>query len=207
MRASNRLLVSCATLAVAATAAIPALAAGGHKGKGSESAAAHKGAGSKGAGGSKGAPGNKHAKLLIKGGSSVKINKYSKDSVHWTPGNVTVPSGATLTIANMSPDPDPHTFSIVNKSQLPRTLQQAENCKVCEQIAQAHGVNPREESHGPPPIPTVEPGKNGFDEAGDSQFIGPHQTVKVKITAKPGTKLYFMCAVHPWMQGVVKVVK
>jgi hypothetical protein len=42
---------------------------------------------------------------------------------------------------------------------------------------------------------------------GDSQFIGPHQSVSVTITAKPGTKLYLMCAAHPWMQGVVKVIR
>jgi hypothetical protein len=26
------------------------------------------------------------------------------------------------------------------------------------------------------------------------------------VTAKAGTTLYFMCAVHPWMQGKVKVL-
>lgn len=184
MRATHRLLLAILAAALAAVAAIPALAAGAHK-----------------------SGGHKNARLVIMGGSSVKINKYEKDSVHWTPGTVAIASGGTLTIVNKSPDNEPHTFSIVQKGQLPKTLSQIESCAVCGAIAHAHGVNPEENPPGPPPIVTVDPKKDGFNEPGDSQFIAPHQTVKVTITAKPGAKLNFMCAVHPWMQGVVKVVK
>lgn len=190
MHASKKLLVALATVAIAATASIPAMAAGGGKG-----------------GGKGGGSGHSAAKLQIKGGSSVKINKFIKDSVHWAPGTVTIASGGTLTIANLSTDPEPHTFSIVKKEQLPRTLAQINECSICGEIAKSHGVNPAEPPSGPPPILTVDPGNDGFNEPGDSQFIGPHQTVHVTITAKAGTKLYFMCAIHPWMQGVVKVIK
>jgi hypothetical protein len=27
----------------------------------------------------------------------------------------------------------------------------------------------------------------------------------VKVTAKKGTKLYFLCAIHPWMQAKIIV--
>jgi plastocyanin len=182
MRLTHKLLLSVALAAVAAMAAIPAFA-GPHKGGG-----------------------HKSAKLVIKGGGSVKINKYVKDSVRWVPGTVVISSGGTLTIANRSSDPEPHTFSIVRKAQLPKPSQ-IEECAVCGEIARAHGVNPEEHTNAPPPNITVDPKKDGFNEPGDSQFIGPHQTVKVTITASPGTKLRFICAVHPWMQGVVKVVK
>lgn len=184
MHSSRKVLVAIGVTAVAAVAAIPAIASSGHKGHGP-----------------------RNATLVIKGGSSLKINKYVKDSVHWTPGTVSISSGGTLTIVNKSPDPDPHTFSIVKPSQLPKTSEQIENCEVCGEIAKAHGINPAEPPSGPPPIPTVDPGKDGFNAPGDSQTIGAHQTLKVTITAKPGTKLNFMCAVHPWMQGAVKVVK
>lgn len=183
MRLTHKLLLSVALAAVAAMASIPALA-GAHKGGG-----------------------HKSAKLTIKGGSSLKINKYIKDSVHWSPGTVVISSGGTLTIVNKSSDPEPHTFSIVQKSQLPKSFPEIEECKVCGEIAHAHGVNPEEHTNAPPPNITVDPKNDGFNEPGDSQFIGPHQTVKVTITAAPGTKLSFMCAVHPWMQGVVKVIK
>jgi hypothetical protein len=191
MQITRKVLIVGAVTAVAAAASIPAIAAPGHKGPG----------------GQKGPHGPNKATLVIKGGTTFKINKYTKDSVHWTPGTVAIASGGTLTISNQSSDPDPHTFSIVKKSQLPKTGAQIENCEVCGEIAKAHGVNPAEPSSGPPPIPTVDPGKDGFNEPDDSQAIGPHQTLKLTITAKPGSKLDFMCAVHPWMQGVVKVVK
>lgn len=191
MQATRKFLTVGAITAVATAASIPAIAAPGHKG----------------AGGKKGAHGPSKATLVIKGGTTFKINKYTKDSVHWTPGTVAIASGGTLTIANQSSDPDPHTFSIVKQSQLPKTAAQIENCEVCNEIAKAHGVNPAEPPSGPPPIPTVDPGKDGFNEPGDSQAIGAHQTLKLTITAKPGSTLHFMCAVHPWMQGVVKVVK
>lgn len=183
MRVTHKLLLFVALVAVAALASIPALA-GAHKGGG-----------------------HKSAKLVIKGGGSAKINKYIKDSVRWVPGRVVISSGGTLTIANKSSDPEPHTFSIVQKKQLPKTLSQIEECAVCGEIGHAHGVNPEEHTNAPPPILTVDSKKDGFNEPGDSQFIGPHQTVKVIITAPPGTKLNFICALHPWMQGVVKVIK
>lgn len=188
MRAINKLLAAATLAAALVAVSIPALAAGKH-GKGNAR------------------NGRTRATLRVKGGSSVKINKYIKDSVHWVPGTVAIASGGTLTIANQSSDPDPHTFSIVQKPQLPHALNEINECKVCEEIAKSHGVNPAEHTSGPPPITTVDVNKDGFNEPGDSQFVGPHQTVSVTITAKPGTKLYFMCAIHPWMQGVVKVVK
>lgn len=188
MQVTRKLLIIAVTLAVAAVVAIPALAAPGHKGH-------------------KGSSGPSKATLVIKGGTTFKINKFQKDSVRWVPGTVAIASGGTLTISNQASDPDPHTFSIVKHSQLPKTPDQIENCEICNEIAKSHGVNPAEQQSGPPPIPTVDPGKDGFNEPGDSQVIGPHQTLKLTITAKPGSKLYFLCAVHPWMQGVVKVVK
>jgi hypothetical protein len=191
MHADRKLLIAGLTAVAVAVASIPAIAAPGHKGPAS----------------GKGPHGPSKATLVIKGGTTFKINKFMKDSVHWVPGTVAIASGGTLTISNRSTDPDPHTFSIVKRAQLPKTPAQLSNCEICGEIAKAHGVNPAEPPSGPPPIPTVDPGKDGFNEPGDSQAIGPHQTLQVTITAKPGSKLYFMCAVHPWMQGVVKVVK
>ncbi len=148
------------------------------------------------------------ATLVIKGGESFKTNAYIKSSLHFATGTVRVRSGATVTLLNTTPDP--HTLSIVSPSQLPRTIGQVENCKVCKGIAKAHGVNPREESSGPPPHPVVNVGAPGFNQPGDSLIIGPkgpHGKVTFKITAKPGTTLHFMCAIHPWMQGRFLVVK
>ena len=42
---------------------------------------------------------------------------------------------------------------------------------------------------------------------GDSWFSGdrPGRSITQEVTANPGT-LYFVCAIHPWMQGRIDVV-
>lgn len=60
-------------------------------------------------------------------------------------------------------------------------------------------------------MPVVDVGQPGFDTmgdattAGDSVFLAPKSKVTVKVTAKQGAKLTFFCAIHPWMQGTIKV--
>jgi plastocyanin len=57
----------------------------------------------------------------------------------------------------------------------------------------------------------VEVGGEAFDTggdkaaAGDSIYLPPKGKVTFKVTAKKGTTLNFICAVHPWMIGTIKV--
>jgi plastocyanin len=149
------------------------------------------------------AKGPAKAKITIKGGPTFKTNGFIKDSVHFAPGPVTVSSGGTVTLTNVSADE--HTLSIVKSSQVPHSLAQVENCSVCGAIAKSHGVNPEgPPTPGPPPIPLVNVGAVGFDVPGDSIVIGPKghgSTVTFKVTAAPNSVLSFICAIHPWMQG------
>ena len=41
--------------------------------------------------------------------------------------------------------------------------------------------------------------------AGDSIYLPPKGKVTFKVTAAKGTTLNFICAVHPWMIGTIKV--
>jgi plastocyanin len=108
----------------------------------------------------------------------------------------------------------PHTFSLVTKGSLPKTGPARHNCftpkHICLSIATWHGFNPKTEQI------TVNPAKAGpagwstmgsTSKKGDSWFTGekPKTSFAQQVTAAPGT-LYFMCAVHPWMQGKVNVV-
>jgi plastocyanin len=138
------------------------------------------------------------------------VNQYFKDAMRFTPGTVTVKSGCTLTFTFATPNQkEPHSLSIVKQSDLPRTAAQMENCKICRQIAAKHVKDP---SH--PPGPTnpvvhwiVNAGSPGLDVPGDSIVIGPsgHKRVTVRVSAPPGKILYFMCGLHPWMQGKIVV--
>jgi plastocyanin len=137
------------------------------------------------------------------GGASFKANQYVKDSVHFAPGTVTVVSGGTVTFVNTSKD-EPHTVTISTKADLPHDF--AHPCRPCR-IASAHLKNPRKENS---PIKTwvLNKGADGFDVEGDSVALAPkgiRSKTTVVISAPAGTTLYFMCAIHPWMQGKIVV--
>jgi plastocyanin len=142
------------------------------------------------------------ATLVARSGTKVVINKYIADTSRFTPGTVTIKSGGTLTLKSVGGVP--HTFSLVKASQLPRTAKAVNDCLpkgVCGELAKAHEADPS--SDAPPKKILVDTGATGFDQAGDSVFF--QGTTKVKITAKAGTTLRFLCAIHPWMQGKLVV--
>jgi plastocyanin len=158
-----------------------------------------------------GAP--KAAKLFVKGAVTFKVDQYTQDSVRFAPATTTIRTGGTLTIVNQDPsEQQPHTFSVVKRSQLPHSVKQMLACEmgtgICGQVAASHGINPNgPPTNGPPPKLVVDVGQPGIDQPGDSDArLGPgFKSVTEKITAKAGTTLYYFCAVHPWMQGKIIV--
>jgi plastocyanin len=148
-----------------------------------------------------GATARSSATLTATTGSRYVINKYAQNTSHFAPGAVTIRSGGTLTVKSQAGSP--HTFSIVKATELPKTTKQIEQCKICQTLARAHGANPN--SDAPPSKPVVDVGAAGIDRTGDSVFLQPSRRTKLKITAKKGRTLYFMCAIHPWMQGKLLV--
>ncbi len=128
----------------------------------------------------------------------------------------TVTQGDELEIVNETNPRQvgPHTFSLVTKGSLPKTGPARHNCftpkHICFSIAKWHGFNPKTEQI------SVNPAKAGpagwstmgnSSKKGDSWFTGekPRTSFSQQVSAEPGT-LYFMCAVHPWMQGRIQVV-
>jgi hypothetical protein len=159
----------------------------------------------------KSGPPPKHATVNAVSKVTYKVNRFVKDGLRWQKDVYQVRSGGTLHIVNKAED-GPHTLSIVKKSDLPRTTKQMNECKVCLDIAVAHGVDPSVESDAPPPHLWTEDGVGvdtpaNFDKPGDSVFIGPApgDSADVTVTAKKGAKLFFICAIHPWMQAKVIV--
>ncbi len=139
------------------------------------------------------------ASINTLGGVKVKINQYIQDESRFSKDTVLIKSGGTLTISDKSGEP--HTFSLVAKKDLPKTAGQVNNCKVCNTIGAEHQLD----ANGNPTVLSFNAGNPGYDTKGDSEVILPKKHVRVKVTAKKGTTLYFMCAIHPWMQGQIKV--
>jgi plastocyanin len=140
------------------------------------------------------------------GGTKVKANAYVQDAQHWDADSYKVKSGDTVTLRDKSTEGQPHTLSLVKK--LPRTPAQIMGCDACGPLMEAHQANPETGEVGQE---LVQAGGDGFDTggdksaAGDSIYLPPKGKVTFKVTAKAGTTLNFICAVHPWMLGTIKV--
>ena len=142
---------------------------------------------------------------------AIKINRFVEDTLRWNHDVYTVPSGGTLHIVNMAADEGPHTFTVVARKDEPRTAAQLFNCQICNKLAKAHGADPN--SNAPPKFPFLENGVGqatppAVNQPGDSGVTGKGkkgESIDLKVTAPAGTKLYFMCLIHPWMQAVVNV--
>jgi hypothetical protein len=131
-------------------------------------------------------------------------------------GPTTVTEGDTLEIVNRT-NPlkiGPITFSLVRPGYLPKTKRAQAVCftpgHICWTIAEWQGVH----GEGVPTINPAEAGEPGWDTAGsnstagDSWFSGmePGASFAQEVTARAGTRLWFMDAIHPWLRGTVKVV-
>jgi plastocyanin len=128
----------------------------------------------------------------------------------------TISKGQRLTIVNRTNPKKvgPHTFSLVLKPNLPKSKKERKSCfdgSICFLIAMAHKFDPKTEKVHKK---VVEVGRKGWDTSfgkkGDSWFTGEKKKgtrTSRKVSAAAGTTLYFMCAVHPGMQGKIKVVE
>jgi hypothetical protein len=133
----------------------------------------------------------KQAKLRIVGGVQMKPGQFVRDDQRFAPRDRAVRSGGKVRLANKAKTED-----------LPRTAQQAFQCAVCGGFFEAHEAN---EETGDVGKPVVEVGEPGFDKPGDSIFVAPGATVRFDVSADRGKTLYYLCAVHPWMQGKLRV--
>ena len=108
----------------------------------------------------------------------------------------------------------PVTFSLVRPGYLPKTKHAQAICftpgHICWSIAEWQGVH----GEGTPTVNPAEAGEPGWDTPGtnstpgDSWYSGTTRGASFaqEVTAKAGTRLWFMDAIHPWLRGTIKVV-
>jgi hypothetical protein len=131
----------------------------------------------------------------------------------------TVVDGEELKVQNAT-DPHkvgPHTFSLVTKGSIPTTAKARQLCftphHICKAIASWHGVK----GNGPPKVNPAEAGEAGWDtlgsltKEGDSWFTGekPGTSIEQPVsvdTSAGASRIYFICAIHPWMHGSINVL-
>jgi hypothetical protein len=147
--------------------------------------------------------------------TTIEMKIEGKKMGFFGPG--TVHQGEELRVVNKTKPSKvgPHTFSLVTKGSLPKTAKQRKSCfapgHICLSIAEWQHFNPKTEKVG---LQLADAGAPGWStmgsvkKEGDSWFSGEKAggSVEQKVTAKAGTTLYFICAIHPWMQGSLKVL-
>jgi hypothetical protein len=163
------------------------------------------------------APGLAGAVTTPTGNTDTIYMKEAKDALVFVAPK-TITEGDELKVVN-STDPKkhgPHTFSLVTKASLPKTKGARQKCftpkHICMAIADWHGVK----GEGPVTKNPAKAGAAGWDtlgsisEEGDSWFTGKKgQSVEQIVgfdTATGPQSIYFLCAIHPWMQGSTTVL-
>jgi plastocyanin len=137
------------------------------------------------------------------GGPRFEPNGGISDTVRWSPGHVIVTPNERVTWIDRDETPDPHTITVVNRRELPRTIGQVFQCRACS-LANAHLADP-DNPESDIARTRVNRGRPGFDARGDSLVLAPGGRIGAIISAPAGRTLHYLCAIHPWMQGSITV--
>jgi plastocyanin len=149
------------------------------------------------------------ATVEVRGGDILQPGQFIKNNFRFVPRNITVNSGDVVRWVDRDRDADdPHTVTIARKADLPQTIAQLDACYepggFCITTIEAHDPGLDEQ---PPFNFRVNTGGPGLDARGDSLlFGGPFdQAIRGRVTAPAGRTLYYLCVIHPWMQGSITV--
>lgn len=140
-------------------------------------------------------------------------NSVLFSTVSFNPGQISVKSGDTVVWQHGDRYEEPHTVTIVAPSVLPDMQRQrwvTFECffipgQPCVQAILAHCGEPGFCENPSTRTFVLDPGNDGLNSPGDSVLFLHGQTASAQITAPAGSLLNYICAFHPWMQGVIKV--
>ncbi len=137
--------------------------------------------------------------------AAVAIDINGTRKPHFDATSDTIPAAGALTIDDHTGAFGAHTFSLVKKSALPTTKAAQKSCTsrghICRAIKKTWTNDDDTLSAA---------GAPGWDKLGDTKHKGDshlftgNQLTSV-VSAQPGKTLHFMCALHPFMQGKLKV--
>jgi plastocyanin len=154
----------------------------------------------------------KKNQIVIKGTFVFRAGKGARDNQRFTPLKQKVKAGSTVTVKNKSKTEDPHTLSFVEKEFLPQSFE----APAADPLFGLHNLS---EDPNAVPVFKVDNGAAAADQAanlavdtlgtdqggGDSMLIFGKAPVQFDVTATAGSKLYYFCIFHPWMQGKITV--
>lgn len=145
------------------------------------------------------------ATVRTEGGLDFAPNEFVRDTVRWVPGHIVVRRGERVRWIDSDESPDPHTITIAAKRTIPRPGDNLFECRACA-LANAHLEDPSNPESDLAAI-RVNRGPAGLNQPGDSLFLAPGGRIAARVTAAVGRRLHYICAIHPWMQGSIRVAR
>ena len=140
------------------------------------------------------------------GTEDVHINSKISSNLRFSPGITTIRSGDSITLVHADATDEPHTLTIVNQSELPTGVDDVFSCgepgTLCDEIFNT--VGPQIVDENTAQFINVGGGP-GLDARLDTIFLPAGTSITVPVSAPPGTTLSFLCAIHAWMQGSIRV--
>jgi plastocyanin len=135
------------------------------------------------------------------GDFKTKINRNIRLTYRFAPSHIEVDRGDRVTFVNAARLQEGHTITIASKGELPTNIEEIFGCgpsgSACAPARDHNGGNLKLEDD--------DDGERGLDGVGDSLFQRRNQSISRRVTASSGTRLHYVCAIHPWMQGHIKV--
>jgi len=148
-----------------------------------------------------GTPARTHQPKVVRllGQETFEANALVTSTLRFSPERSFPHTGERVRWIDRDKVPDPHTITLVRRGQLPTSLAEAFNCQACNAALDSHF------GAGGPPVVRVNVGQPGLDQPGDSLLILDGQSIGAQISASAGRNLFYLCAIHPWMQGQLRV--
>jgi len=140
------------------------------------------------------------------GTEDVNINSRIFSNLRFSPGNTTIKSGEHITLIHNDDTDEPHTLTIANADELPTDIEDVFSCgepgTLCDEIFNTVGPQIVDETAAQ--FINVGGGP-GLDSRLDTIFLPPGTSISVAVDAPAGSTLSFLCAIHAWMQGTIRV--
>ena len=136
--------------------------------------------------------------IQTRGTERIEPNELIYSTFHFSPEKAVVDSGQQLRWEFNDQGQDLHTATIVEQGNLPTDFRETFGCRVCNQALRSHfegGLTRKVDVDG----------DGGLSAPGDSLFFGPGEDISRQVTAPSDSKLFYLCAIHPWMQGKIVV--